>query len=737
MTRRRKIAVFALILLVSLAAGGFEWSRMVAVQRAKLEGESLHYARSFPAGKTSGLSGRRADMETELFRQISTCLATVRETSPSVGFLSLLRLDPATGRVICLVAAGAAEEEDAIPRPGDLRDGTADARAARELAAGAQVAVNLLHRDWEGKYWVSGYAVAGGGRTAKDGPAVDVLRYDVDAGYWARAIGGAVAERVATVWLLLGLPFAAFLLGKRHNRQEMLIQKLSEAIEQSDTPILITKHDGGIEYVNPGFCKQIGYAREELIPVKWRSLRTVEPSPEEFARRDALVRAGTPWEAEWEFRRKNGETYPVRVMVTPVREESGEVPGSILVVTDITERRKQERMLQRAKEKAEEADRAKSVFLATMSHEVRTPLNGIVGFSSLLRDTELTPEQEGYVETIRTSGETLVRLTSDILDLSRIESGKMQLEPAPADPRLLIEETLDQVAAQTEGRALDLLHEVAADVPEVVLIDSTRLRQVLLNFASNAIKFTSAGEVEMRLKVLASDQPAIVDGKQAGRVMMTLLFSVRDTGIGIATAGQEKLFQPFSQVDSTASRRYGGAGLGLAISRHLVHLLGGDVCVESEPGSGSVFYFSAVCALPADAAPPAPDGSLARLRVAVATTSAGMTRELARELSARDAIVSTPAPGALAAAEKNWDLAIVDCAIADDGPAWGGLTALLGPRPARILGLLNMSAGAAERQLRRGQFQFLLARPVHHGALAKQLARMAGRDEGNPAPRTA
>ncbi|OAM89552.1 ATP-binding protein [Termitidicoccus mucosus] len=737
MTKKHKTAMFVLILLVSLVAGGFEWSRMVADQRAELERDLLHYALSFPAEETSGLAGRRADMETELFRQISTRLATVREARPAVGFLSLLRLDPATGHVICLAAAGAAEEADAIPGPGDSRDGTADARAARELADGATTAVNLLHRDWEGKYWISGYAIGGGGRAARDGPAVDVLRYDVDAGYWARAIGGAVAERVLTVWLLLGLPFAAFLLGKRHNRQEMLIQKLSEAIEQSDTPILIAKHDGGIEYVNPSFCKQVGYTREELMPIKWRSLRTMEPSPEEFARRDALVQAGTPWEAEWEFRRKSGETYPVRATVTPVREASGEVLATILVITDITERRKQELMLQRAKEKAEEAERAKSVFLATMSHEVRTPLNGIVGFSSLLRDTELTPEQEGYVETIRKSGETLVRLTSDILALSRIESGKMQLEPAPADPRLLIEETLDQVAAQTEGRALDLLHEVAAEVPETVLIDSTRLRQVLLNFASNAIKFTASGEVEMRLKVLASDQPAIVAGKQDGRVMMTLLFSVRDTGIGISTVSQEKLFQPFSQVDSTNSRRYGGAGLGLAISRHLVHLLGGDVCVESEPGSGSVFYFSVVCALPANAAPPPPDGSLARLRVAVATTSAGMTRELTRELKARDAIVSVLAPGALAAAEKDWDMAIVDCAVADDGPAWGGITALLGPRPARILGLLNVSAGTAERQLRRGQFQFLLARPVHHGALAKQLARMAGRDERNAAPRAA
>jgi hypothetical protein len=369
-----------------------------------------------------------------------------------------------------------------------------------------------------------------------------------------------------------------------------------------------------------------------------------------------------------------------------------------------------------------------------MSHEVRTPLNGIVGFSSLLHDTELTPEQEGYVETIRKSGETLVRLTSDILDLSRFESGKLQLEPAPADPRLLIEETLEQAAAQTEGRALDLLHEIAADVPEVVLVDSTRLRQALLNFAGNAIKFTASGEVEMRLKVLSSDQPAITAGAEDARATMTLLFSVRDTGIGIATDSREKLFQPFSQVDSTNSRRYGGAGLGLAISRRLVHLLGGDVCVESEPGSGSVFYFSVVCALPADAAPPAPDGGLARLRVAVATTSAGLTRELVRELKARDAIVSALAPGALAAAEKIWDLAIADCAVADDEETWRGVTARLGPRPARLLGLLNASAGTAEHQLRRGQFQFLLAKPVRHGALAKQLARMAGRDAGGPAP---
>ncbi|MDR0902937.1 MAG: PAS domain-containing protein, partial [Opitutaceae bacterium] len=442
------------------------------------------------------------------------------------------------------------------------------------------------------------------------------------------------------------------------------------------------------------------------------------------------------WEAEWEFRRKSGETYPVRATVTPVREASGEVLATILVIADITERRKQELMLRRAKEKAEEADRAKSVFLATMSHEVRTPLNGIVGFSSLLRDTELTPEQAGYVETVRKSGETLMRLTSDILDLARIESGRMQLEPAPTDPRLLIEETLEQAAAQTEARALDLLHEVGPGVPETVLVDSARLRQVLLNFISNAIKFTSEGEVETRLQALSPGQPPDAPGTEPGGAAMTLLFSVRDTGIGIPTASQEKLFEPFWQVDSTNSRRYGGAGLGLAISRRLVDLLGGDVRVESEPGSGSVFYFSVVCALPENAAPPAPDNSLAGLRAALATTSAGMTRELARELEARGAVVSALAPGALAAAEKNWDVAVVDCAVADDAGTWREITARLGRRPARILGLLGVAADTAERQLRRGQFQFLLAKPARHAPLARQLARMAGRDEGSAAPRT-
>ncbi|MDR0901620.1 MAG: hypothetical protein LBM92_02495, partial [Opitutaceae bacterium] len=248
MTRGRKIAVFALILLASLVAGGLECSRMAASQRAKLAGDSLHYALSFPAGETSGLAGGRADAGTELFQQISTRMAAVRESHSTVEFLCLLRLDTATGRVVCLAAEGG---EGEIPRPGDSLDGTADARAARELAAGARTFVNPPHRGRAGKHWVSGYAVAGGGRAVKNAPAVDVLRYDADAGHWARAIGGAVAERVAVVWLLLGLPFAAFLLGKRHNRQEMLIQKLSEAVEQSDTAIMIAKHNGDIEYANP------------------------------------------------------------------------------------------------------------------------------------------------------------------------------------------------------------------------------------------------------------------------------------------------------------------------------------------------------------------------------------------------------------------------------------------------------------------------------------------------------
>lgn len=241
---------------------------------------------------------------------------------------------------------------------------------------------------------------------------------------------------------------------------------------------------------------------------------------------------------------------------------------------------------------AEAANKAKSVFLATMSHEIRTPMNGIIGMSSLLSQTTLTSEQRNYTETIQTCGENLLMVINDILDFSKIESGKMELEEKDFELRTCVEEVLDVFATKAAQAGLDLIYQIDYNVPEQIVGDATRLRQVLINFVSNAVKFTHQGEVFVKIRQTAARE----DGQTE------LCFEIRDTGIGIQPDKLERLFKAFSQVDSSTTRRYGGTGLGLVICEKLVSLMGGSVQVSSTPGVGSVFSFT-ICTRPGTKAP--------------------------------------------------------------------------------------------------------------------------------------
>ncbi|MGC1620865.1 MAG: response regulator [Candidatus Acidiferrum sp.] len=277
-----------------------------------------------------------------------------------------------------------------------------------------------------------------------------------------------------------------------------------------------------------------------------------------------------------------GNVSQVMTTQVPLRDKNGRVTGLVGVGRDITHLKKAQEEMQKAREAAEAASRAKSEFLANMSHEIRTPLNGVMGMTDLALETDLTPEQREYLETVKMSGDSLLTVINDILDFSKIEAGKIDLESVDFNLRDSLEATLKTLALRADEKGLELLCEVAPEVPEMVRGDSARLRQIVVNLVGNAIKFTGSGEVAVKVQVEAKEGSDCI-----------CRFTVSDTGIGIPEEKRKLIFEPFSQADSSTTRKYGGTGLGLTISTRLVAMMGGKIWVESEVGRGSQFHFTA------------------------------------------------------------------------------------------------------------------------------------------------
>jgi len=371
--------------------------------------------------------------------------------------------------------------------------------------------------------------------------------------------------------------------------------RLRRVVESSMIGMFFWDVSGAVTETNDAFLEIIGYDRDDLRAglMDWARLT---PPQEAAADHDAiqkLLNTGRCPPYEKHYIRKDGSLVPVLIGGALLNDSKEQ---GVAFIVDLSERKQAEADRQ-ARREAEAASTAKSEFLANMSHEIRTPMNAILGMSYLALQSGLNPQQHNYIEKVHASAESLLGIINDILDFSKIEAGKLDMESIPFSLADVMDNLGSLVGMKAEEKGLELLFIEPPELPAALVGDPSRLSQVLINLGNNAVKFTEHGEVVISIEVIERDDASA-----------RLRFEVRDTGVGMSVEEQQRLFQPFSQADASTSRRYGGTGLGLAISRHLVRLMGGEIGVDSAPGRGSRFYFSARFGMQRDTAtrPPLP-----------------------------------------------------------------------------------------------------------------------------------
>ena len=520
--------------------------------------------------------------------------------------------------------------------------------------------------------------------------------------------------------------FTAFMrdISERKRSEEELL--LAAHAFEAQEAIFVTDVDARILRVNRAFAEITGYTADDVIGQTPRVLKSGHHDGEFYRQMWGRLGADGHWDGEIENRRKDGEIFPEWLSITAVRNAEGQTTNYVAHFIDISDQKRNQAALEEARAKAEQASEAKSEFLANMSHEIRTPMNGVIGMTGLLLDTALDEEQREYVETIRSSGDALLTVINDILDYSKIEANKVELEVAGFDLRTTVEDVADILAQRAYEKHLEFTCLLPRDIPVRLRGDPGRLRQILMNLTANAIKFTEHGEVAIEIQ-RAED---LADPSRC-----TLLFRVIDTGIGIPDARRDCLFRSFSQVDATTTKRYGGTGLGLAISKRLTEMMGGSIGVDSVPGRGSTFWFSLPFQVDGTVKP-IEDGStlLAGKPVLVVDDNATNLRVLREYLGAFDCVVhlANNAEQAILRLkeavidQRPVEIVIVDMMMPDTDGLTLGKTILangeFGAPKLIMLSSRNQVGDAAA--VDRAGFAAFLAKPVKRRALQRTLLRL-------------
>lgn len=550
------------------------------------------------------------------------------------------------------------------------------------------------------------------------------------------APGGAFAgtpELIALLTLMgAGVVAYAFLEQRRRvKRLRTLRRRVSRSearyrhiIEHVGDVLIRRNAEGRVTFVNAAFCEIFACKAEDVLGRTY-AIEVLEGDSSPFFERNAKMRVqrhlrydqcvNTPAGRRW----YSWEDFPIRVLGGALVEVQS-------MGRDITERKLMEENLKATRDVAQESSQAKSMFLATMSHEIRTPMNGVLGMARLLLDTKLTPEQCSYAQAVQESGEALMSLINDILDFSKIEAGRIEFTPTEVDLRVLVEHVTELLSTRAFEKGIDLAAFVAPEVPARVLVDENRLRQVLLNLAGNAIKFTEEGGAAIEVTCAPSQDKDTV----------TLLITISDTGVGIAPDAQPRIFDDFEQADSSTTRRFDGTGLGLAISKRLVSAMKGTIALESAKAAGSVFKISLSLpiAVPAPVEPPALEG----LKVLIVSGSFVTADTVMRALLAEGAEARAVSSGAQA-------LTALAAALAADAPfttlvcdetlpdmAGEGLLRAL-EMDNKVLShrsLVLLPIGAKRDDVKDKGFDAYLIKPVRQASLVHRIAAVHGREDG-------